>query len=341
MTTRIRIVALLGALTLVAAACGDDSGDAGADTTAATETTAPGTSTTDAPAETTTTAAAPDTTAAMDETDESMCGAVSIALDASSFPELVGDVHYEGWAIIDGAPVTTGKFDVVGGETVLLDGSAAECFSADGLEDATSLVITIEPAGDTDSIPSDTHFVAGDIADKGATLTIDHPAALGTDFADAAGTVLLATPTNGDGTNELSGIWFLELPGPTASLVLPTLPAGWAYEGWAVIDGVPVTSGTFLTPEGFDDFDGYSGDQGGPPFPGEDYLVDAPEGVTLPTDLTGATIVISVEPSPDDSPAPFVLKPLVGVAGDPATDHESYVLDNTATDLPFATAVIG
>lgn len=337
MTTR-SIAALLGALTLVVAACGDDdSGDSAADTTAATQGTTPVT-TTEAPPETTTTAA-PETTAAA--ADDSMCGAVSFSLDASMLPELAGEVHYEGWAIIDGAPVTTGKFDVADGEAVFLDGSAVECFSADGLEDATTLVITIEPAGDADSIPSDTHFLAGDIADKAATLTIDHPAAIGTDFAGAAGTVLLATPTDGDGTNELSGIWFLELPGPTPSLVLPALPAGWAYEGWAVIDGVPVTSGTFLTADGFDDFDGYSGDQGGPPFPGEDYLVNAPEGVAFPTDLTGATIVVSVEPSPDDSPAPFILKPLLGTAGDPATDHESYVLDNNAGDPPVASVVIG
>jgi hypothetical protein len=123
--------------------------------------------------------------------------------------------------------------------------------------------------------------------------------------------------------------------------MLPELPAGWAYEGWAVIDGVPVTAGTFLTADGFDDFDGYSGDQGGPPFPGEDYLVNPPEGVTFPTDLTGATVVISVEPSPDDSPEPFALKPLLGTAGDPATDHESYPFANNAIDPPFATAQIG
>ncbi len=176
---------------------------------------------------------------------------------------------------------------------------------------------------------------------KGATLTVDHPAALGTDFSDAAGTFLLATPTDGNNTNELSGIWFLEVPGPNPSLVLPQLPPGWVYEGWAVIDGVPVTSGTFLQATGFDDFDGFSGDQGGPPFPGEDYLKNAPPGLTFPTDLTGATVVVSVEPSPDDSPAPFAIKPLTGNADDPAADHVSYRLENAITELPTVTAVIG
>lgn len=340
MTFRLRIPSLLGALTLIAAACGDDSGDAEAasatpDTTAAVEAT---TSPTAAPA--TTAPSFPATTAAPGPSDS--CDAVSLELDVSALPELAGGHHYEGWAIIEGVAATTGKFDVVDGSAFWLDGSPAPCFNTDGLEVASALVITIEPPGDTDTVPSDTHFLAGEVAESAATLTIDHPAALGTDFSDAAGTFLLATPTDGNGTNELSGIWFLEIPSPSKpSLVLPPLPGGWAYEGWAIIDGVPVTSGTFLTADGFDDFDGYSGDQGGPPFPGEDFLVDAPDGVTFPTDLTGGTIVVSVEPSPDDSPEPFVLKPLLGTAGDPATDHESYLLGNNATEFPFATAVIG
>ena len=38
---------------------------------------------------------------------------------------------------------------------------------------------------------------------------------------------------------------------------------------------------------------------------------------------------------------PFVLKPLVGQAADPATDHESYDLGNNAVDLPAGLAVVG
>ena len=53
------------------------------------------------------------------------------------------------------------------------------------------------------------------------------------------------------------------------------------------------------------------------------------------------TIVISVEPDPDDGPEPFVLKPLVGTAADPAADHVSYDLANNAVDLPGGTAFLG
>ena len=142
----------------------------------------------------------------------------------------------------------------------------------------------------------------------------------------------MATPTDGADTNENSGVWFLDPgAGPGAGLSLPTLPAGWVYEGWAVIDGSPVTTGTFTSVSDFDDSDPYSGTEAGPPFPGEDFLNNAPSGVTFPTDLRGATIVVSVEPVPDNSSNPFTLKPLVGMTPADAIDHTLLAMDNNAS----------
>ena len=265
----------------------------------------------------------------------------TLRLEVSGWPTLQNGFHYEGWAIVDGSPVTTGKFNVEDGNVIGLDGEPIDLLEVEAIESATAIVITIEPSGDTDEVPADTHFLAGDVANGQADLTIGHAAAIGTDLSDAAGTFLLATPTDDDDSNELSGIWFIELPGPTASLQLPELAAGWRYEGWAVIDGVPLSSGTFVLVEGPDDAALFSGPNTGPPFPGEDYLVNAPEAVTFPTDLSGATVVISVEPYPDDDPAPFVLKPLLGTAAEDATDHQSYPLDLNDAPLPTGTAIIG
>lgn len=78
----------------------------------------------------------------------------------------------------------------------------------------------------------------------------------------------------------------------------------------------------------------------GPPFPGEDYLENAPAGLTFPTDLAGGTAVISIEPFPDDSPAPFTFKPLVGSIPQGADDHVNYDLDNNAAGFPTGTASI-
>lgn len=318
--TPLRMAVLVLAIGLIAAACGtsEDSED-----------------------ETTTTTAAQTTTTTETTTTTTVMADPMLTLDVTGFPTLADGVHYENWAIIDGAPVSAGKFNVDNGTIVDLNGAPIAGFPVPGLEAATTIVITIEPAGDTDTVPSDTHFVAGDVVDSSAELSISHPAALGTDFATAAGSVILATPTNGNNTNELSGIWFLAVPGPTQSLDLPTLPAGWKYEGWAVIDGTPVSTGTFLDVAAADDDAPFSGPEPGPPFPGEDFLVDAPEGVTLPTDLSGATIVISVEPDPDDSPAPFILKPLVGQVPENPNDHENYELANNAVNLPGGTARLG
>ena len=109
-------------------------------------------------------------------------------------------------------------------------------------------MITIEPVGDDDRSPADTHYLAGDVSNGKATLSVGHGAAFGDDFLSATGAYILATPTDSPDANENSGIWFLDLSSgsPAVGLDLPGLPPGWTYEGWAVIDGVPVSTGRFI-----------------------------------------------------------------------------------------------
>ena len=146
------------------------------------------------------------------------------------------------------------------------------------------------------------------------------------------GNETLATPTDTDNMNEESGVWFLDNSSGSAvsGLDLPTLPSGWKYEGWAVISGTPVSTGTFTNVDDFDEnattssFKGNAGN--GPAYPGEDYLQNAPSGLVFPTDLRGSTIVISVEPSPDNSPAPFTLKPLAHMVPSDAMTHSTIAM---------------
>jgi hypothetical protein len=56
--------------------------------------------------------------------------------------------------------------------------------------------------------------------------------------------------------------------------------------------------------------------------------MDAPEGLTFPLELSGKTVVISVEPNPDTSPFPSPIKPLIGVVPLNAKDHFLYTMDN-------------
>ena len=202
---------------------------------------------------------------------------------------------------------------------------------SDQLSKATAYILTIEPSPDSDPAPSDVHILAGDFNGNTAGLTVGHGAALGSDFTAATGGYILATPTNGPLTNENSGVWWLDpAAGPGPSLMLPILPAGWKYEGWAVINSVPVSTGTFTMNNAADDAAPHSGIIGGPSFPGEDFLNNPPAGISFPTDLAGTTVVISIEPHPDNSPAPFVLKPLVGNVPVAATDHTYYDMTNNA-----------
>jgi hypothetical protein len=250
-------------------------------------------------------------------------------LSISGLEDLGSAYAYEGWIMVDGSPKSTGVFTVNGSGAL---SKSSFDLNEEDLNAATAFILTIEPSPDADPAPSDVHILAGDFSADNATLTLAHPAALGSDFTSATGGYILATPTDGADNNENSGVWFLDPgAGPGAALSLPTLPAGWAYEGWAVIDGTPVTTGTFISVTGMDAAAPFSGSQSGPPFPGEDFLNNAPGGLTFPTDLRGATIVVSVEPVPDNSPNPFVLKPLVGMTAADAEDHTLLSMANNAT----------
>jgi hypothetical protein len=246
--------------------------------------------------------------------------------------EDVSPAHLEGWAIFGEEKVSTGKFDV---------GDQLEFTLERDLSEADMFVITIEAEGDTDAEPSGIVLLSGPLVDGSADL------AFPVDFSDVAGTYILATPTDGADTNELSGIWFLQLPGPpTAGLSLPDLGEGWVYEGWVVNGGTPLTSGRFSGAEGVDLFDGYSSTEPGPPFPGEDYLENAPVGQMFPIDLSdGASLaVVSVEPDLEGSDptgdAPFAVKPLVGSIPLDAEDHVNYNMDQNLESVPSGTATI-
>lgn len=259
-----------------------------------------------------------------------------LTLNINGLENLGADYVYEGWIIVDGSPVTTGRF------TVNDNGNLSQTSFALDIEmlaSAAKFVLTIEPVVGDAPGPTDVHILGGDFSGDSSQLSIGHGAALGNDFSSAWGKYILATPTNGGDSDENSGVWFLDLSSgsPAVGLGLPTLPAGWKYEGWAVTGGQPVTSGKFTSVTGVDEFDGFSGDMDGPPFPGEDYLVNAPAGLSFPTDLAGGKAVISIEPVPDNSPAPFLLKPLVADIPADAADHVTYSLGQNL-NFPTGTA---
>ncbi len=260
-----------------------------------------------------------------------------LQLNFSGLEPLGNGFAYEGWIITNGQAVTTGVFQVDqnGAPTTNNFNIAPEV-----AQGATAFVLTIESSPDPDPAPSDVHILAGNISNGIANLDVSHSSAIGSDFMNVAGQYILATPTNSDNSDEYSGVWFLDPSGPAASLELPQLPSGWEYEGWAVINGQPVTTGKFSSPAGTDMSAPFSGPMSGPAFPGEDFLMNAPSGLNFPTNLSGSTIVISIEPVPDDSPAPFLLKPLAGEVPQNADVHSLHGLSQNLNSLPSGTAVL-
>ncbi len=236
---------------------------------------------------------------------------------------------YEGWLIVDGAPVSTGVF------TVNAEGvPSATDFMADGLSEAAAFVLTIEPVPDPEPTPSTVHVLAGGFNSNTAQLSAAHAAALGDDFRGATGSFILAAPSSGSASYK-NGLWWLnpnEGPGP--SLELPKLPDGWVYEGWVVGPDGPISTGRFGSASGADS-DGAgpsSGRKKTPPFPGQDF-------VNPRVDLTsGYAAVISIEPERDNSPAPFAFKPLVDMNIDDVGKGGSQAMGNHASSFPTGTA---
>ena len=247
------------------------------------------------------------------DSGEPVLGGAPVALEFSGLEPLGENFVYEGWIIVDEAPVSTGRFTIaeIDGERTYTAESLA---TQSDLDNAEAFVLSIEPAVDDDPAPAAAKPLGGALVDGVAELSHAFPGALGDDFSTAGGSFVITTPTTEDGADDYSGVWFIGLTddGPAAGLDLPELPEGWVYEGWVVIDDVAVSTGRFVSAEGADEFSGFSGDQDSPPFPGEDFIENAPEGLEFPANLTDgtSTVVISIEPEIDDSPAPFAFKPL-------------------------------
>ena len=256
--------------------------------------------------------------------------------------------HYEGWAVVDGSPVSTGKFNVNNdGMPVELGGGGVidEFDASQDISGATAIKISIEPAGDVDMNPSGLIILSGDVAGGETELRTDVP-----DLAIletmTTGAYILATPSDNheDDTNDEMGVWFLTTPGPDPGFMnLPDIGPGWAYEGWVVdlsdpMNPMPYSTGRFSMAEGVDsDEAGCNG--GGPPFPGQDFVpFQCPPVLDLDTGDFAA--VVSIEPEPDNQAGPFQLKPLADAISTDAVGMNNEMTNQTAATFPTGTAVL-
>jgi hypothetical protein len=238
----------------------------------------------------------------------------NMVLNVSNLEELPEGWVYEGWIVVDGAPFSTGTFEIDGSGGFTNKTIPVE---SEKLENATSYFVTIESSDDGDASPSDVTILAGSFGQYEANLTHSNSDAIGFDVSDNAnfsGFFLINAFTSATMEDDTSGIWFINNlgGGETAGLDLPVLNNGWKYEGWVVIDGFFVSTGKFTLPNAADESCNYCGDLSGPSFPGEDFLQNAPDGLIFPVNVSGNATIISIEPDPDFSSMPSSFKILSG-----------------------------
>jgi len=258
----------------------------------------------------------------------------TVSLNMSGLEDLGPNARYEGWLMVSGSPVSTGVFSVDG--SGVLSQTVFNVSDSDA-EDASTFILTIEPFPDIDPSPANSHLLAGDINAGLADINVGHPAAIGDDLTASIGRFVLTVPTAGKGADSFdNGIWFVESAFPiataTAGLNLPTLPVGWVYEGWVVDESVslPISIGTF-SDENSVDSDGAGPTAGLDESP---YLVPGQDFVVPPRNLSiNHTAVISVEPVPDNSSAPFTLMPLQLSIG--STANSQLMNNNALATNPF------
>lgn len=272
----------------------------------------------------------------------------TLALSLTGLENLGSDYVYEGWIIVNDSPVSTGIFSVDDNGDLSADSFEIDI---DQLAAATNFVLSIEPSVDPDPAPSATKLLIASFDGDTATVTSNFVPGINegedADFSDVAGIYFLRTPTDEsagseNNMNDESGIWFGTTAATAGFTGMPELEqaSGWRYEGWIVVDGTPLSTGTFTSFDAVDSGNLFSGTENndGPPIPGEDFLLNAPDGITFPLDLRGKTTVISLEPYPDNSAAPFAIKPLLSaIATDAATAPTTHDFGQNLSSFPSGT----
>ncbi|MHC4428457.1 MAG: hypothetical protein ACYS0D_07610 [Planctomycetota bacterium] len=255
-------------------------------------------------------------------------------------------------------PLEAGRYElwIIEGGNAHLAGTVTPSASGEvdgALFDIPSAVTTPENAvityeNDSDTDPSDSKLMGGAFGGTGvATFSLVGFALESEAFsaANTNGEYFLRTPSDEaagapNNGNDEQGVW-IGTPGmpPAPDLALPALQPGWVYEGWVVETSAggpfPVTTGRFADDQGVNGTaDRDSDEQGpfggtennGPPIPGNDYVMDnasemLPAGLARPPFTLNDgnwMVVITLEPTDNDTPGPFSVKPLGAAVADGA-----------------------
>ncbi len=252
-----------------------------------------------------------------------------VGINVSNLPVLIAPYVYEGWLIVNEEPISVGRF-ILGGSRENINFSM-EVHQQATLDSATAFWLTVESREGYSDKPSNTKILEGSFAGNTAQATFP----VFGDSLEIAAKFTLHTPTDNlggvDNNNDQYGIWFHELNNEEANN-FPQLGGGWRYEAWVIEEinevEIPISVGKFTRADQADESNIYFDDQSEtiPLVPGEDLLVNAPEGIEFPFDMRNRKVMVTIEPNPDDIASPFSIKLLSAQTGEEIGKDNPYEL---------------
>ena len=247
-----------------------------------------------------------------------------------------GEGVYAAWITLDrGDIVFLGAF-LVNSDGLPTDpqGNLIERFTADqNISNAVSILITTERNG-PGAAPGSGVILQGPFFDGVAELQVPAPLLI----QQSAGSYTVFTPTDGPDTNEGSGAWAIVNDEP--AMQLPPLNQVYIYAQFMIINDIPVSMGRLRVSDAADLNNPHSADGPFPDVPGEDFLVDPPEGLVFPADLSGARLRVTLEPLTTDIDTPSQLVILEAILPAGLQGGEVLELINRVGDFPSGIAAI-
>ena len=160
---------------------------------------------------------------------------------------------------------------------------------------------------------------------------------------NAAASVRIFTPTQSD-DDDLSGLWFTEVTIEnndttiSGSINMPGYENGWTYEAFITTSGQKISLGKFVNPFWMDTANPYSGPERNEftIYPGEDFINNAPSGLSFPLDLSNAVVSVTLTPVFTDTAIVIPFETLLFEGTIPAGYNagDNVVLDPVLTSLP-------
>jgi hypothetical protein len=269
--------------------------------------------------------------------------AVNVILDGLVPLEAALTGTYVIWGLADRSQATKlGIFyvDPVNGDIVDEGGNPIASFTSDdvALRKLQGILVTIEVDPQGVEGPTGMQVLSGTFIDRVASLTVP----ISTGIVSASGNLRVYTPTDGPDTNENSGVWMVDLAGEP-SLSMPDTTAALQYETFIEVRGQNLNLGRFDLVNTRDDFCRFcaSFEEFPQPLrPGDDLLLNAPDGLVFPIDLSGATVRISLEGRVSDFVTQSQLIVLEAVLPSGLRGDEIVGFTNLAANFPTGRAVL-